>query len=164
MPQTLDDRIVKEKADPNRRDSLRLPQPEGHGFAQLRVGSRTVVVEVLDESAGGFMVSGDKVPTHKPAVPVELTHRSGKHVLRVVWRREVDGTTRLGLERLPDHITWRRDSSWIIWVLAAIIIGFGGGYVAAFRDQDELVQRIVDLSLSQRTVENSHAATPSPEK
>ena len=39
----------------------------------------------------------------------------------------------------------------------AIILGFGVGYVVAFRDQDGLARRIVELSTRQRQIVNQYS-------
>ena len=137
-----------------------MPQAGGRGFGKLKIGSRLVEVEILDESSGGFMVGGKKIPKTLATKPVHLVNSSGSHPLRVVWRRTVDGQTRMGLQRLPEHINWKQESSWFIWMLAAMILGFGIGYVVAFRDQHDLAKRIVELSTPGQ-VSNKHVVEPS---
>ena len=146
MPETLDDRIVDERLLDDRRDTCRMPQPGGEGFGKLRIGSKLVTVELLDESAGGFMVAAERIPRMSPTQPVELISASGRHRLRVVWQSAVDGKKRLGLQRLPQEIGSRDESSWVIWMLVAIIIGFGAGYLISFRDQDSLAGQLRSLS------------------
>ena len=164
MQQTLDDRIVHEKLDDNRRNTLRMPQPGGGGHGQLRIGSKTVVVEILDESAGGFMVAAEKLPKTPPTQPIDLINISGRHPMRVVWRRNVDGQVRLGLQRLPETIQWRPDSSWFVWLLAATILGFSIGYVVAFRDQHDLARRIAELSSQKLLLNQAADVQPAPTK
>lgn len=155
MRQTLDDRIVHENLEDDRRGTLRMPQPGGGGHGQLRIGSKTVVVEILDESAGGFMVAADKLPKTPPTQPIDLINISGRHPMRVVWRRNVDGQVRLGLQRLPENLQWRSDNTWFVWLLLAMIVGFSIGYVVAFRDQHDLARRIAELS-SQKILLNEN--------
>ena len=128
MRPTLDDQIVNHRLLDDRRDTCRMQHPGDAAIGKLRIGSKTVVVEILDESSGGFLVSADEVPETSAAQTVELLGDSGRHPLRIVWRREVEGRTRIGLQRIPEEIAWREDSSWVIWMLAAIILGFGIGY------------------------------------
>lgn len=164
MPQTLDDRIVRQKLNEDRRDSMRMPRAGGTAFGKLRVGSKTVKVSILDESAGGFMISAPRVPKTNASQPVELINYSGRHPLRVVWRRAIEGETRIGLQRLPENIAWRQESSWFVWMLAATILGFGIGYVVAYRDQHDLARRIVELSSQQMLLNEkaTNVAAPSP--
>lgn len=157
---SIEDQINEDRSDEERRDSRRMPQPGGVGRGKLRVRNRMVDVEVLDESAGGFMISAVSIPKTDATKPVELINASGRHPLRVVWRRTVDGKTRMGLQRLPEELVWRQESSWFIWMLMAVILGFGVGYVVAYRDQDGLARRIVELSTRQRQIANQHAGQP----
>ena len=164
MIQTLDDRIVEDRLLTDRRDSRRMPQPGGFGVAEFRIGSKKKIVEVLDESAGGFMVAIDeRLPAIKPSTPLEIVNNSGRHPLVLVWRRNVGKSTRLGLQRLPEHMT-SQEPSWIIWMIAAIILGFCVGYVVAFRDQEGLAKDLVGLATNgNRELVNREAATAAPE-
>ena len=138
-----------------------MPQPGGCGHGKLRIGTRSISVDILDESAGGFMIAAEKIPRNIPvAKPIELITSSGRHPLRIVWRRNVDGETRLGLQRLPDEILWREESSWFVWMVAAVVLGFGIGYMAAFRDQDNMINKIVELTGSGAVVNNPHVEPP----
>jgi hypothetical protein len=163
MSKIRDNRIVNERLTDDRRGSCRMPQPgSGYGTAELRIHKKTVTVDVLDESAGGFMVAADKIPKTQATNPVELTNDSGRHALRVVWRRTVHGKTRMGLQRLSEELVWRQESSWFVWMLCAIILGFGIGYVVAFRDQDGLANRIVELSTRRALVNEMVDDQPIP--
>lgn len=153
----IEDQLTDDRSNDERRDSRRMPQAGGIGRAKLRVRNRIVEVDVIDESAGGFMISAPSIPKTDATKPVELINGSGRHPLRVVWRRTVDGKTRMGLQRLPEELVWRQESSWFIWMLMAIILGFGVGYVVACRDQDGLARRIVELSTRQRQIVNQQS-------
>jgi|GEM_PF-4327909 len=73
-------------------------------------------------------------------------------MLHIVWEREVDGMTRIGLQRAPQHLQVRGESSWFIWMLAAIIFGLCLGYLVANRDhRDSLAQRIAEFTGSNVT-------------
>jgi hypothetical protein len=136
----------------NRRDTLRMAQPDGCVEAKLKVRNRISPCIIVDESAGGYLISGKKFPMTPPTEPVELHTSAGRHALRVVWRRKVDDEIHIGLQRLPDEFLWRQDSSWMIWMVLAILVGFGGGYLFAFRDRPmtmRIVDRVSELSGSQ---------------
>ena len=144
----LDARIVDtDTADVDRRDTFRMPKTEDVQQAKLKIGKKLVYVKVLDESAGGFLVSANRVPKTKAMEGVELFHSSGAHSLRVAWRRNVDGRTRLGLQRLCPSPP-KEESPWLIWLVAAVVIGIGVGFVAAtsrrIRTLPMTSQRVLD--------------------
>lgn len=138
-----------------------MPQAGGYGVAELRIGTKKKEVEVLDESAGGFMVSlNERLPTIKTSTKFELVNSSGRHPLVLVWRRNVGKSTRLGLQRLPEH-TLSQEPSWMIWMIAAMIFGFCIGYVVAFRDQEGFAKDLVDLATN-RGAEITTLVAPAP--
>jgi hypothetical protein len=112
-----------------------MAQPKECESAKLKISNKLIACEILDESAGGYLISGKRFPKTPANLPIELHTSAGRQALRVVWRRKVDDEVRIGLQRLPDDFLWHQDSSWIIWMMCAIIVGFGGGYLFAFRDQ-----------------------------
>lgn len=147
MLNTIDDRIVS--SDPeleDRRNGVRMAPNSQPRIGTLFVGSRKVKCEVLDESAGGFLIVADKIPPTLATKPVELHVGNQQCILRVVWRREVEGQVRIGLQRLPESIVWRQQSSIFAWMLAAVMIGFGTGYVYAFRHQPGPAKQIAAFS------------------
>ena len=151
----LDERIVDTSAlDPERRDSYRMPKVEGTQQAKLKVGRKLIDVEVLDESAGGFLLCASKMPNTDAMACVELFNSTGAHFLRIAWRRNVDGVTRLGLQR-QFHPPVQPESSWLIWVVAAIVIGIGIGFVAASGRHTNLLDQLLEKShaISNSTIE-----------
>ena len=151
---TIEDRIVDVSKDADRRESYRMPK-QGATEAKLKIGRKLLEVQVLDESAGGFLVSGLKIPDTSPTDTVELFHISGAHFLRVAWRRNIDGKTRLGLQRVC-HAPPKQESPWLIWLVAAVVIGVGVGFVAATNNRPN----IFDQLLNGGRVVNQSAATP----
>ena len=152
-----------------RRTTVRMSTSTGPVEALLRVGQKKVSCTVLDESAGGFLISGRRFPKTAPNVPVLLITTAGTHPLRVVWRRKADGETRMGLQRLPEgSVVLRQDSSWIVWLILALLFGFGGGYYFAFRENafkdSELMRQI--FVQSQERIANTLAdsAVVEPQK
>lgn len=139
----LDERLVDATPDAERRDSYRMPKTESLQQAKLKIGKKLVEVQVLDESAGGFLVSASRMPKTNPMDSVELFHSSGAHFLRVAWRRNVDGRTRLGLQRLCQAPP-KPESPWLIWLVAAVVIGIGVGFVAAASDHPNLFDRLLN--------------------
>ncbi len=132
MVQTLDDRIVDiEQENKERRESYRMAGFGGEiRKAKLKIGSKIVEVDLLDESAGGVLVAAKRFPKQKNKnSTVELFTSSGAHLLRVAWRRTVDGHERLGLQRVCQAPA-SHGSPWLVWVAAAIIIGLGVGLIA----------------------------------
>ena len=99
-----------------------MPKPDEQQQAKLKIGKKLVYVQVLDESAGGFLVSANRIPKTQPMESVELFHTSGAHCLRVAWRRNFDGRTRLGLQRMVQTPP-KQESPWLIWLVAAVVIG-----------------------------------------
>jgi len=131
MVQTLDDRIVDiEQENKDRRESYRMAGFGGDiRSAKLKVGSKIMEVDLLDESAGGFLIAAKALPKVKDSnSQVELFTSGGAHLLRVAWRRKVDGHERLGLQRLCQSPV-RHESPWLVWLAAAIIIGLGVGLI-----------------------------------
>lgn len=164
MPQTLDDRIVdqSQQEETDRRSSHRMPLPggtdESHHLAKLRVGSKKIPVKILDESAGGFLVELEGRRSVSTKKPVELISAGTRQMLQVVWAREVDGKTRVGLQRASQHLRARGESSWFIWMLAAIIFGLCLGYIVANRDQgNNLAKRFAEFTGS--VVTNQYSDT-----
>ena len=147
MPRTVDDRIV-DLSPAERRQTFRMSQSVCDGTGKLRVGSRTVTVQLLDESSGGFMVAAAKIPKALRSQPVELITASGRHSVRVAWRRGSDGETRLGLQRLHNEIVWRDDSSWVVWMLVAIILGLGLGYFVALKNPAAMARKLRQFTSS----------------
>lgn len=152
MPQTLDDRIADQsQEDIDRRSSHRMPPPGGadevQHLAKIRVGSKKIPVKILDESAGGFLVELDGRQAISAKKPVELISHGSCQMLQVIWEREVDGKTRIGLQRASQQLQVRSESSWFIWMLAAIIFGLCLGYIVANRDyRDNIAQRFAELT------------------
>ena len=161
MPQTLDDRIADpSQEEVDRRSSHRMPLPGGpddaHKLAKLRVGSKNFPVKILDESAGGFLVELDGRRSISTKKPVELVSVGSRQMLQVIWEREVEGKTRIGLQRATQPLRARGESSWFIWMLAAIIFGLCLGYIAANQDhRDHLAKRFAEFTGS--AVTNPHA-------
>ena len=122
MPQTIDEVIVEKTEELERRESRRMPQLSMLSEGQLRIGNRKVPIEVIDESAGGFMVEAAKLPRRFSAKRIELTNHTGRHPVRIVWHRKVDnGNTRLGLQRMPELLEASPEPSWIIWLAVAVV-------------------------------------------
>ena len=133
MVQTLDDRIVDiEQENKDRRESYRMAGFGGDiRTAKLKVGSKMVEVDILDESAGGFLIAAKRFPKiKKNKNEVELFTSGGAHLLRVAWQRKVDGHERLGLQRLCKAPS-RQESPWGVFLVAAVVIGLGAGLVAS---------------------------------
>lgn len=95
------------------------------------------------------MVAAARVPKALRSQPVELVTTSGRHTVRVAWRRASDGETRLGLQRLHNEIVWRDDSSWVVWMLIAIILGLGLGYFVAFKNPAAMARKLRQFSSSE---------------
>lgn len=154
---------VVDDTQEDRRNGRRFPRAGALGLAQLRVGRKTVVVEVLDESAGGFMVAAMRIPGKASSTAlVDLITTAGLHPTRVIWRRNVDGRVRLGLQRLPENTVRRRDSSWFGFLLTAVVFGLALGYLAASQNQEALVQRVIEASRGGE-VTNPHVSPVSDE-
>ena len=138
----LDERLLEsEPVDADRRDSFRMPKPDQMRCAKLKIGKQLVEVQVLDESAGGFLVSANQIPKTNAMETVELFQPSGAQFLRVAWRRNVDGRIRLGLQRLCQSPP-KQESPWLIWMVAAVVIGIGVGFVAATSGHPNLFDRM----------------------
>lgn len=140
---TLEERIVDTTDDSERRDTFRMPKSEELRNAKLKVGRKMVNVQILDESAGGFLISGQRIPMTKPMDTVELFNVAGAHYLSVAWRRNVDGRTRLGLQRIP-HAPPKPESPWLVWLVAAVVLGIGVGFVAATSKNPNALQRLLN--------------------
>lgn len=155
---SMEDRIVSANDnddDAERRDTFRMPMSHQVHQAKLKVGKTLVQVQVLDESAGGFLISGQRIPKTNPGDGVELFNSNGAHFLRLAWRRNVDGETRLGLQR-----SWQappqEESPLLIWLVAAVVIGIGVGFVTAMNGQANVFQQLLE---TQQTVTNAADGT-----
>lgn len=102
---------------------------------RLRIGTRLIPVQVLDTSAGGYLVEINGGPKLRPDQPVELISNSGRQLLRVIWQRKIENKTNMGLQHVPHEMPWRQDSSWVIWMIAAVILGLGFGSYFALGDK-----------------------------
>lgn len=150
--------IVTDSQD-DRRIGSRFPRAVGLGLAQLRVGRKTLVVEVLDESAGGYMVAAMRIPKKASSTArVDLITTAGLHPTRVIWRRNVDGRVRLGLQRLPENMGPRSDTSWFGFMLFAVAFGLALGYLAASQNQEALVKRVIEASRRGGEITNPHVS------
>lgn len=151
----LDERIVEVECS-ERRDTFRMPKTESLQSAKLKIGKKLIDVTVLDESAGGFLISANRIPDTKSLQNVELFHTSGAHFLRIAWRRNVDGLARMGLQRLCQAPA-KPESPWLVWFVAAVVAGIGVGFVAATSNNPNLLDRVLDSS---QVIENSTIDTP----
>jgi hypothetical protein len=86
----------------NQRTSYRCPTADGQP-AILRVGRRDVIVSLLDQSAGGFAVSGDESIRLAPGQVLSLRTGMGWCEVEVVTLERWDGELRIGMRRLCDH-------------------------------------------------------------
>ncbi len=123
---------VIENADANRRDSHRMPALDECSEGRLRVGRKWLECEIQDVSTGGFLIS------LKNPMPRNATHKllvlqaDGAHFpVRLAWHRKEGRETRVGLQRLQEDMPSFRKSGHLLWFTAAIIVGFGFGYVYA---------------------------------
>jgi len=124
----VDDQLVQER---NRRESHRMPPLAGSEWASIKIGSREFECEIIDESAGGYQVSGQMLPATPPTTIVELTRSAECHRLQVVWQKRVDGTTvHMGLQRLlEEELVVPSNSTRMIAMFVAIILGLVSGYL-----------------------------------
>lgn len=138
--QSVDDRIVTaEETDPERRSSYRMASFEETKVAKLKVGKKIIKVTIVDESAGGFLIETDKSLSVKPPNQVELFTSGGAHLLRVAWKRNVEGCTRLGLQRLFQAPS-QSGSPWLVWLIAAMVIGIAFGVIASDGNLENLAK------------------------
>jgi len=88
-----------------RRESYRCPIQSGMDTAALRTWRGDVMVRIVEESAGGFTISGDK-PRHmkkiKPGQTMSMVAASGCCEVRVVHVTHNDDGVRVGLQRLRE--------------------------------------------------------------
>lgn len=156
MPQTIDEVIVETTEDLERRATRRMPQLSMLCEGQLRIGGRKVPIEVIDESAGGFMVEAGRLPRNLAAKRLEISNHTGRHPVRVVWQRKVDsGKTRLGLQRMPELLEASPEPSWIIWVAVAFVAWVMLSY-SVVASRPKFLQRILEGG----AVINNELATP----
>ena len=140
---TVESRIIDPSdLDSERRETYRMPKSSEQQHAKLKIGKKLVAIQVLDESAGGFLISADKLPQTDPMQTVEMFSSNGAHYLRVAWRRNVDGRVRMGLQRLC-HAPPQPESPWVVWLAAAVAIGIGVGFVTATSKHPNLMDRIL---------------------
>ena len=140
---TIDDRIVEQTDYSDRRASTRMPcsgSPEG----QLRVGPRRMPIQLIDESAGGFLIETTRVPKNLGKKPFALVNHTGRHLVRVVWMREVEkGKFRIGLQRVPQLLDDRKDPPWFMWLLVAVAAWFILAFLMV-KTQPNFVRRILN--------------------
>ncbi len=152
----IQEHVVDVTEDAERRDTYRMSKQDYQRDAQLKIGRKLVEVQVLDESAGGFLISGRSLPKTKPMDTVELFNSNGAHCLRVAWQRKVDGRTRLGLQRLC-HTAPEPESPWLFWLVLAVVMGIGVGFAAATIRNPNAIERILNPG---RAVVNQTVASP----
>lgn len=102
------------------RQAVRIPPTVDQGT--LAIGSRRIACRIVDESAGGFLIIADRMPKVLASKSIQLISDQGRTDLRIVWRREVSDGVRVGLQRIPESLSWKDESAWPIWVLAATIL------------------------------------------
>ena len=87
----------------NRRQAFRCAVPDLDARALLRISEGEVVVQVVDESAGGYGVESDRELAVREGELAGLTTKSGQSICRVV-RVEYhdDGKTGVGLQRISE--------------------------------------------------------------
>jgi hypothetical protein len=86
-----------------RRNSFRCPIQSLDGPALLKVGSKEIVVQLVEESAGGFGVIADEGAAKlKEGQPGLLATTSGRFEVSVSHITNVDEKMRVGLNRLAD--------------------------------------------------------------
>lgn len=155
---TIDEHIVDQTNYADRRASTRMPCT-GSAEGQLRVGPRRMPIQLIDESAGGFLIETTRVPKNLGKKPFALVNHTGRHLVRVVWMREVEkGKFRIGLQRVPQLLDDRKDPPWFMWLLIAV----AAWCILAFlmvRTQPNFVKRILNRPATQ-TEQPSMMNTP----
>ena len=135
--------MTTEVLSEDRRVSVRMmAQLSEETGTRLRIGSRSIPVNVLDTSAGGYLVEINGTAKAQPDQPVELITDAGRQLLRVVWQRKIENKTNMGLQHVPHETPWRQDSSWVIWMIAALILGLGFGSYFALGDKFQFGQNL----------------------
>ena len=125
--------IVLDRVDDsarNRRESYRMPRPAGAGQATVTIGSDDFECEILDESAGGYQISGTTLPLVAPERLVQLRYGTECHRLRVVWRRKVGDAIRFGLQRdFEQEVARQSNYSLMMGLLVVAVLVVAGGYL-----------------------------------
>ena len=85
-----------------KRSSFRCPIQTNAGPALLKIGSKEYVVQLVEESAGGFGVVAEQAPKLKEGQEALLATTSGRCEVAVTHITEVGEKTRIGLSRLAD--------------------------------------------------------------
>ncbi len=86
-----------------RRESFRCLVPFEEAPGVMRVGTKDMVVHVLEESAGGFAVRAPALPEQpQDGDRVVVATGGGCCEVRIIHQTEVDGGFRIGLQRLRD--------------------------------------------------------------
>lgn len=128
--------MATEVLSDDRRDSVRMvAQLRSETGTRVRIGTRSIPANVLDTSAGGYLVEVNGSPKTQPDQPVELISDSGRQLLRVVWQRKVENKTNMGLQHVHHELPWRQESSWVIWMIAAVVVGLAFGAYLALGDK-----------------------------
>lgn len=148
---TPEDRIVGTTDSQDRRQTYRMAKPKSQCNAKIKLGKRKFDVEVLDESAGGYLISGFRLPVTNLMETVELFNYQGAHCLRVAWRRNIDGRTHMGLQR-QGYMPEQSESPWLVWLVAAIVFGIGLGLLFATRNNPYIMHQ---LHNSRHTITNT---------
>lgn len=145
---SIDEHIVDTSDYAERRASTRMPCT-GSADGQLRVGPRRMPIKLVDESAGGFLIETTHVPKNLGKKPFAIVNQNGRHLVRVVWVREVEkGKFRIGLQRVPQLLDDRKDPPWFTWLLIAIVAWFVLAFLV-YRTQPNFVNRMLNRHTSQ---------------
>jgi hypothetical protein len=85
-----------------RRATFRCPVQSHDGPALLKVSGKELVVQLIEESAGGFGVVATQVKGLREGQEAMLTTTAGRYEVRIAHLTQVGETTRVGLNRLAD--------------------------------------------------------------
>jgi hypothetical protein len=111
-----------------RRNNFRIPLAAEQAQGLIRVGQRSLPVQVLDTSAGGFAVVADETVQVAPGQTLQLRTAAGWHEVRVIHADPDGFGTRLGLERVRDILPEMpsRVPSIIMLAAAVVLLGLSG--------------------------------------
>ncbi len=132
----------------NRRGNIRLaPMDERQKQGRLIVGRNRISCQIDNESAGGYKVAVKKRVFFKKGQELELQQVGRSSPVEVLWsRREADGTTTIGLERLPEKKTHIDRRGGRILIAIVVVLAFVAGYLIK---TDNSVQLFLKRHVSQ---------------
>lgn len=93
----------------NNRECFRCPAPDDGASAVLELGQRQLIVELIDQSAGGFAIRTAAKSRLRVGQTVKLRTNTGWCEALVVHVERVDDDLRVGLQRTGDLSDPRED-------------------------------------------------------